>query len=97
MTECKVRSAIFDGRVSVLNLWPKTGFTHQLRYQCALHTFPLIRDKKYGNFSQSRAFFKDTTAASSIPSLRESNTTVQRSGSVRTVRSSSEGTIVLKK
>lgn len=39
----------------ILELRPKTGYTHQLRYQCALHEMPIVGDKTYGNFKQNRA------------------------------------------
>ena len=44
----------------ILELRPKTGFTHQLRYQCALHEMPIVGDRTYGNFKQNRA--TDTSA-----------------------------------
>ncbi len=37
-------------RLSVLNLKPKTGKTHQLRVQCAKRHLPIIGDSTYGNF-----------------------------------------------
>lgn len=37
-------------RLSVLNLKPKTGKTHQLRVQCAKRNLPIIGDSTYGNF-----------------------------------------------
>ena len=39
----------------LLELKPKTGYTHQLRYQCALHDFPIVGDKIYGNFKLNRS------------------------------------------
>jgi 23S rRNA-/tRNA-specific pseudouridylate synthase len=33
-----------------LRLHPKTGRTHQLRFQCARHGFPIAGDKTYGDF-----------------------------------------------
>ena len=39
----------------LLELRPKTGYTHQLRYQCALHDFPIVGDKIYGNFKLNRS------------------------------------------
>ena len=39
----------------LLELRPKTGYTHQLRYQCALHDFPIVGDKTYGNFKLNRS------------------------------------------
>lgn len=39
----------------LLDLRPKTGYTHQLRYQCALHLFPIVGDKTYGNFKLNKS------------------------------------------
>ena len=36
--------------LSLLRLEPKTGRTHQLRIQCALHGHPILGDKTYGDF-----------------------------------------------
>lgn len=36
--------------LSLVRLAPKTGFTHQLRVQAAMHHFPILNDKTYGNF-----------------------------------------------
>jgi 23S rRNA-/tRNA-specific pseudouridylate synthase len=38
----------------LLRLNPITGFTHQLRYQCALHGCPILGDDLYGNFSLNK-------------------------------------------
>lgn len=43
---------------SLLKLMPKTGRTHQLRVQCALHNLPIIGDKTYGDFERNRIFEK---------------------------------------
>ena len=51
----------------ILELRPKTGFTHQLRYQCALHEMPIVGDRTYGNFKQNRAI--DTSAKSFLNTL----------------------------
>ena len=37
-------------RISLLELKPKTGRTHQLRVQCAHHELPIIGDRTYGDF-----------------------------------------------
>ena len=37
-----------------LVLKPKTGRTHQLRVQCAIHGFPILGDRTYGNFNVNR-------------------------------------------
>ena len=37
--------------LSLVRLTPKTGLTHQLRVQCAMHRFPILGDATYGNFS----------------------------------------------
>jgi 23S rRNA-/tRNA-specific pseudouridylate synthase len=40
----------------LLKLQPKTGFTHQLRIQCASHGLPIVGDKNYGNFKKNKEF-----------------------------------------
>ena len=40
--------------LSVLELHPLTGRTHQLRTQCAYHRFPILGDKTYGDFNLNR-------------------------------------------
>ena len=43
-------------RISLLELMPKTGRTHQLRVQCAHHLYPIMGDRTYGDFKfNSRA------------------------------------------
>lgn len=43
-------------RISLLELNPKTGRTHQLRVQCAHHLHPILGDRTYGDFKfNSRA------------------------------------------
>lgn len=37
-------------RLHLLELKPQTGRTHQLRAQCALHGYPIVGDKTYGDF-----------------------------------------------
>jgi tRNA pseudouridine65 synthase len=36
--------------LSVIELKPVSGYTHQLRYQCAERGWPIVGDKTYGNF-----------------------------------------------
>ena len=47
-------------RCSPLHLYPLTGRTHQLRFQCALHGFPIAGDKTYGDFQFNGSFRKAT-------------------------------------
>lgn len=49
---------IFPGRypVSLLELQPKTGRTHQLRVQCARRKLPIVGDRTYGDFARNRQF-----------------------------------------
>ena len=42
--------------ILLINLEPLTGFTHQLRAQCAQHGLPIVGDKVYGNFSLNKLF-----------------------------------------
>ena len=40
--------------LSLIQLNPYTGRSHQLRVQCAHHNFPILGDKTYGNFNCNR-------------------------------------------
>ena len=42
------------GSMSLLELHPKTGRTHQLRIQCAQRGFPIAGDRTYGDFHRNR-------------------------------------------
>ncbi len=44
--------------MSLLELEPKTGRTHQLRYQCAKRKLFIIGDQSYGDFKKNREFSK---------------------------------------
>jgi 23S rRNA-/tRNA-specific pseudouridylate synthase len=41
--------------LALLELRPITGRTHQLRFQCARHSFPILGDRTYGDFSFNRS------------------------------------------
>jgi 23S rRNA pseudouridine955/2504/2580 synthase len=43
------------GQISLLQLLPITGRTHQLRFQCAGRRLPIIGDRIYGDFKKNRA------------------------------------------
>ena len=64
-TETKVhRIKVLQGygtALSLLELIPITGKTHQLRVHCAHHQFPIVGDETYGNFSlnQMTKWFPD--------------------------------------
>ncbi|MFA5265422.1 MAG: RNA pseudouridine synthase [Opitutaceae bacterium] len=42
--------------ISLIRLEPRTGRSHQLRVQCALHGLPIVGDATYGDFSANRRF-----------------------------------------
>ena len=44
------------GYLSLLELEPRTGRTHQLRIQCAERGLPIVGDRTYGDFQKNRAF-----------------------------------------
>lgn len=46
--------------VSLIQLEPKTGRSHQLRVQCAKRRLPIIGDATYGDFRANRDFAKRT-------------------------------------
>jgi len=49
------------GAMSLLELEPKTGRTHQLRIQCSQRNLPIVGDRTYGDFEKNRLFEKSTT------------------------------------
>lgn len=61
--ETEVRlERFFPGRhpISLLQLKPKTGRTHQLRVQCAKRKLPIVGDQTYGHFAWNREFVRAT-------------------------------------
>lgn len=42
--------------VVLLRLYPKTGFTNQLRRQCAMRGLPIVGDRLFGNFDLNKEF-----------------------------------------
>jgi len=46
--------------LSLIQLEPKTGRSHQLRVQCALRKLPIVGDQTYGDFGANRRFAKET-------------------------------------
>jgi 23S rRNA-/tRNA-specific pseudouridylate synthase len=51
-----LRSGAGPTRISLLQLEPQTGRSHQLRVQCAKRGLPIVGDKTYGNFGANREF-----------------------------------------
>jgi 23S rRNA-/tRNA-specific pseudouridylate synthase len=49
-----------DIPLTLLQLEPKTGRSHQLRVQCAKRHLPIVGDATYGNFRANREFAKTT-------------------------------------
>jgi len=47
-----------EPKLTLINLEPKTGRSHQLRVQCAKRHFPIVGDQTYGDFGRNRAFAK---------------------------------------
>ncbi len=50
---------ISSPRLSLLNLRPLTGRTHQLRVQCAQRKLPIVGDRTYGDFHFNRRMRKN--------------------------------------
>jgi glycerophosphoryl diester phosphodiesterase len=66
ITHCKfIREDLNKAKLSLVELNPITGLTHQLRVQCAKRKFPILGDATYGNF----AFNKRIRSASKINRL----------------------------
>ncbi len=55
-----VRSCRAERPLSLIQLEPKTGRSHQLRVQCAKRHLPIVGDATYGDFTANRAFAKAT-------------------------------------
>ncbi len=53
-----VRPPQGGSRVSLLQLEPHTGRSHQLRVQCAKRGLPIVGDRTYGDFAANRDFAK---------------------------------------
>lgn len=53
-------SAAGGAPISLIQLEPKTGRSHQLRVQCAKRRLPIIGDATYGDFRANRDFAKRT-------------------------------------
>ena len=49
--------------LALLELRPRTGYTHQLRHQCALHGLPIVGDRVYGDFKLNKAFVNGAKAS----------------------------------
>lgn len=66
ITNCKfIKEDLNKAKLSLIELNPITGLTHQLRVQCAKRKFPILGDATYGNF----AFNKKIRSASKINRL----------------------------
>ncbi len=46
--------------VSLIELEPRTGRSHQLRVQCAKRHLPIVGDQTYGDFARNREFARRT-------------------------------------
>jgi 23S rRNA-/tRNA-specific pseudouridylate synthase len=55
-----VRKGAGEPRLSLLQLEPRTGRSHQLRVQCARRSLPIVGDQTYGDFARNREFAKRT-------------------------------------
>src|SRR6185295_17943443 len=53
-----LRAGRKEPRLSLLQLEPQTGRSHQLRVQCAKRHLPIVGDQTYGNFPRNREFAK---------------------------------------
>lgn len=55
-----VRAGRREPRLTLLQLEPLTGRSHQLRVQCAKRHLPIVGDQTYGDFRRNREFAKLT-------------------------------------
>lgn len=56
----KIRSKSGKMNLELLELFPVTGRTHQLRVQCMFRKVPIVGDKTYGDFATNRKVQKST-------------------------------------
>lgn len=57
----RVLRSVRDSRLlTLIELEPKTGRSHQLRVQCAKRHLPIVGDATYGDFKANRDFAKST-------------------------------------
>ena len=54
----KTELVIASCKCSLMELYPITGRTHQLRWQCAKNHLPIIGDKTYGDFNFNKIYSK---------------------------------------
>ena len=54
ITQAIIEQENVEKRLTLLRLQPMTGFTHQLRFQCALHRCPIVGDDIYGDFTYTK-------------------------------------------
>jgi 23S rRNA-/tRNA-specific pseudouridylate synthase len=50
---------LWDVTLSILNLFPVTGRTHQLRVHCSQHALPIVGDETYGDAKFNAVFKKN--------------------------------------
>lgn len=55
-----IKAVSRPGPLTLLELRPHTGRTHQLRVQCAEHDHPIVGDATYGDFRLNRDLAKST-------------------------------------
>lgn len=55
-----MRPDTFRFGMCLLKLVPQTGRTHQLRFQCGKHNFPIVGDRIYGNYRFNHKITKVT-------------------------------------
>ena len=55
-----VRMRLGPSPLTLLQLEPMTGRSHQLRVQCAKRRLPIVGDQTYGDFGRNREFAKRT-------------------------------------
>ncbi len=62
--ECVMKVArsrgVGSGALTLIQLEPRTGRSHQLRVQCAKRHLPIVGDQTYGDFARNRDFGKRT-------------------------------------
>lgn len=61
-------SPVYDA--TLLELRPHTGYTHQLRYQCAANGYPIVGDKTYGDFDRNKQFLEQRKQRDAILAAR---------------------------
>jgi 23S rRNA-/tRNA-specific pseudouridylate synthase len=72
-TEVKFECGSRNKMLSLLELRPITGYNHQLRKQCAIHSVPILGDRLHGDFLMNRLFLEKLRSHGEMDGIDEQN------------------------